>query len=429
MTGRWDVIVVGTRVAGAATAMLLARQGLRVLAVDRAHFPSDTISTHQVHVAGTARLHRWGLLHKILAAGAPATRRARFDTTAAVLEGRFPAHEGVDMLISPRRTVLDSILVQAARDAGAEVREGFIVAGVVSDGDRITGIYGRARNGPDVVEKAPLVVGADGKHSTIADAVGAGRYRERPTASFASYAYFTGVRVPSGGFYLRPDVAAAAFPTNDDRLLLAVFAPLAGFSAYRADVERNLYRLLDRCGNLGWLAREGTRVERIRTTPDLPNTLRVPQGPGWALVGDAGLVMDPITAHGISNALRDAELLADAIANDRLATYGAQRDAAAIPLYDFTTALARYGPPSLRERLLLRTLHGRPRQIERFLGMFAGTVPIQDFLSTGNLLRVIAGGAFGLRPEARTAATLHERPSAALRHHPRTAVHNMYRGL
>lgn len=374
--------------------MLLARRGLRVLAVDRSRFPSDTISTHQIHVAGTARLRRWGLLDRLLATGAPTTRQARFDTTTAVLEGRFPSHEGVDMMVSPRRTVLDSLLVQAAREAGAEVRERFTVTGVVSDGDRVTGVYGRAHSGREVLEKAPLVVGADGKHSTIADAVGAAHYRQRPATSFASYAYFSGITLPAGGFYLRPDVAAAAFPTNDDLLLLAVFAPLTGFDAYRADIGGNLYRLLDRCGDLGALARAGTRMERIRTTPDLPNTMRIPHGPGWALVGDAGLVMDPITAHGISNALRDAELLADAVVGDNLPAYGSRRDAAAVPLYDFTTRLARYGPPSLRERLLLRSLRGQPRQIERFLGMFAGTVPVRDFFSTRNLVRLMAGGAF-----------------------------------
>src|SRR5687768_17002669 len=106
----YDVIVVGGRVAGAATALLLARQGVRVLAVDRARFPSDTLSTHQVQVTGAARLRRWGLLDPLLAAGTPGTREVRLDIDRTVLTGAFPAYDGVDTLISPRRTVLDALL-------------------------------------------------------------------------------------------------------------------------------------------------------------------------------------------------------------------------------------------------------------------------------------------------------------------------------
>ena len=135
------VIVVGARVAGAATSLLLARAGLRVLTVDRARFPSDTLSTHQVQVPGVARLHRWGLLDRLVATGTPATRRVRLDAGHVVLDGRFPAYGGVDALYSPRRTNLDSILVEAARAAGAEVREGFTVEELVrDDAGAVTGI-------------------------------------------------------------------------------------------------------------------------------------------------------------------------------------------------------------------------------------------------------------------------------------------------
>src|SRR5579859_760562 len=137
----YDVIVVGARVAGASTAMLLARQGLRVLAVDRARFPSDTISSHQLQVPGAALLHQWGLLGKLTAAGTPPTRRVIFDAGGGlVMDGQFPAYDGVDAMYSPRRTLLDSILVEAARDAGAEVRENFRVTQLTASGNRITGI-------------------------------------------------------------------------------------------------------------------------------------------------------------------------------------------------------------------------------------------------------------------------------------------------
>jgi len=185
--GRYDVIVVGARVAGAATAMLLARQGLRVLAVDRVSFPRDTISSHQLQVPGVALLHRWGLLGKLTAAGTPPARRVRFDAGGGlVMNGQFPAVEGVDALYSPRRTLLDTILVEAARAAGAEVRENFRVTQVTASGDRVTGIRGSARGRPERTETASLVIGADGKRSLVAGVVGARRYHERAVRSFAS---------------------------------------------------------------------------------------------------------------------------------------------------------------------------------------------------------------------------------------------------
>src|SRR5579885_867466 len=123
----YDVVVVGTRAAGATAAMLLAQAGLKVLAVDRASFPSDTLSTNNIQLPGVARLERWGLLGQIAAAGTPAIRRVRFDPGPVVLEGSYPQHEGVDAVYGPRRTLLDILLVEAARAAGAEVRERFVV--------------------------------------------------------------------------------------------------------------------------------------------------------------------------------------------------------------------------------------------------------------------------------------------------------------
>src|SRR5260370_491932 len=180
----YDVIVVGARVAGAATAMLLARRGLRVLVVDRVSFPSDTISSHQVEVPGVARRRGWGLLGRLRAASAPPTRRVRFDSGDVVLDGRFPSLDGVDALYSPRRTVLDAVLVDAARASGAEVRERFRAVDLTWSDGRVTGIRGARPGGAPVTETAPLVVGADGKHSFVSGAVSAGRYRHRPASSW-----------------------------------------------------------------------------------------------------------------------------------------------------------------------------------------------------------------------------------------------------
>ncbi|MEV0715662.1 FAD-dependent monooxygenase [Asanoa sp. NPDC050611] len=418
-----DVIVVGTRAAGAATAMLLARAGLRVLAVDRARFPSDTLSTHQVQVPGIARLERWGVLDRI-AEVTPAVPVVRLDAGSAVLEGRYPAVDGVDALYGPRRTVLDAALVDAARAAGAEVWEGFAVEELTRDTqNRITGIRGDERGegrgrGPDsgrVTATARLVIGADGKRSTIAEAVGAGAYHVRQPATFACYTYWSGVEVPLGSIHVRPGLTVPAFHTNDGLVMIAVFAPLAEFDRFRADPAAGYLAALDRCGDLGQRVRSGVRAERFRLAPDVPNLFRAAHGPGWALVGDAGVVMDPVAGQGISNAFRDAELLAAAVVrglgatggglDDALAGYQRERDAAAAPVFAMTRALATLRL-SAAQRLLLSAIADDPAETSRFLGVLAGVGRYDEYLRPANLLGRLVGG--GVRRVGRAV-----RPGAA----------------
>ena len=237
------------------------------------------------------------------------------------------------------------------------------------------------------------------------------RYRERPTSTLACYTYWSGVPTAGGELYQRPGRAVAAFPTNDDLTMIYVAAPRTEFEAFRTDIEGHYLKTLDGCGDLGDRVRESERAERFRTTPDLPNTFRVPYGPGWALVGDAGLVMDPITAQGIGNALSQAEILAEAIAHGfdgtrpldaALAGYQRRRDAALGPMYDFTTDLAAFHPPRPADQQLLASLHGRPAEIDRFLGVFAGATPLKQYRSARNVVRLL-----GVRGLARIAtATL-----------------------
>jgi 2-polyprenyl-6-methoxyphenol hydroxylase-like FAD-dependent oxidoreductase len=403
--GRYDVIVVGARVAGAATAMLLARQGLRVLVVDRVSFPSDTISSHQLQVPGVALLQRWGLLGKLAAAGTPPARRVRFDAgDGLVLHGQFPAYEGVDALYSPRRTLLDTILVEAARAAGAEVRENFRVTQLIASGGRVTGIRGAARGRPQVAEAAGLVIGADGKRSLVARAVGARRYRERPARSFASYSYWAGVPASGGELYQRPGRAVAVFPTNDELTMVYAAAPMTEFAAARADLEGHYLRTLDLCGDLGERVRSGARAERLRTTPDQPNTFRCSHGPGWALAGDAGVVMDSVSAQGMTNALRDASYLSAAVAAglggsqplaQALRDHHRRRDRAIRGMYDFTVRLAAFPTPSPVQRRFLAAVAADQQQTDRFLGAFAGIVPPEDYFSLGTVAPILGARAIG----------------------------------
>jgi len=403
--GRYDVIVVGARVAGAATAMLLARQGLRVLAVDRVSFPSDTISSHQLQVPGAALLHRWGLLGKLTAAGTPPARRVRFDAGGGlVMDGQFPACEGVDALYSPRRTLLDSTLVEAARQAGAEVRENFRVTQVTGSIGRVTGIRGSARGRPAVAETASLVIGTDGKRSLVAGAAGARRYRQQPVRSFASYSYWAGVPVCGGELYQRPGRAVAVFPTNDELTMVYTAAPMTEFASARADLEGHYLRSLDLCGDLGERVRSGSRAERLRTTPDQPNTFRYSHGPGWALAGDAGVVMDSISAQGMTNALRDASYLSDAVVAglggsrplaSALLDHQRRRDRAIRGMYDFTLGLAAFPPATPGQRYFLAAVAADQQETDRFLGAFAGIVPPQQYFTRGTAVRIL--GTRGIR--------------------------------
>jgi 2-polyprenyl-6-methoxyphenol hydroxylase-like FAD-dependent oxidoreductase len=372
MRDHFDVIVVGSRVAGAATAMLLARQGARVLAVDRARFPSDTLSTHQLQLPGVALLRRWGLLDRLVASGAPGVRRVRADIDGVVVDGVMPTYGGVDALYSPRRTVLDALLVSAARDAGAEVHDNVIVDGLVWRGDRVAGIRAFRRGERPTALHADLVVGADGKHSFVADAVGAARYRVRPSTTVASYTYWAGVTLDHGELYHRRGRAVAAFPTNDGLVIVYIAAPAHELPAIRADIEGHHLRTLDTCGDLGARVRAGRRAERFRTTPDLPNHFREPIGDGWALVGDAGVVMDPVTAQGISNAFRDAQRLADALARGDTTRLRHGRDMALTPMYDLTQRVAALRPVPSRARPALRALRGHPGAVTLLLSMFSG---------------------------------------------------------
>jgi 2-polyprenyl-6-methoxyphenol hydroxylase-like FAD-dependent oxidoreductase len=408
----YDAIVVGARCAGSSLAMLLARRGQRVLVVDRSAFPSDTLSTHAIQTPGVARLRRWGLFDAVQATGAPAVRRVHFDQgQGVVLDGHYPLVEGADTLYCVRRTKLDALLVDAAIAAAAEMRQRFTVDELLFSSDgRVTGVRGHDDGGNVVEEQASVVVGADGKHSLVARAVHAPTYAEKPSLSCAYYAYFEDL--PSSGFelYSRPWRTVGLCPTNDGLTCVYTAWPRAEFDAYRADIEAGFLATLDLMPGLGERVRSARRVERFYGTADLPNVFRTPAGPGWALVGDAGYVLDPITGQGIGDAFRDAELLADALgaaSPEAMASYEKQRNAAAMPMYELTTRLATLAPMPAPQLAVMRALAGNQAQTERFFGVMTGSVSIAEFFSPANLLhllgplglaRTMIGMAFAARP-------------------------------
>jgi flavin-dependent dehydrogenase len=284
----YDAIVIGARCAGSPTAMLLARKGYRVLLLDRAGFPSDTLSTHYIHQPGVARLKRWGLLEKIVASNCPPVLRQMLDLGPFVLMGSPPPADGVAEGYAPRRRVLDQILVEAAVAAGAELREHFSVKELVTDSERVAGIRGRAAGGAMVTEKARIVIGAEGLHSLVARSVQAATYNVRPTLTCAYYTYWSEVSIQDAELYPRPGRMIVAAPTNDGQVITIIYWPNAAFHEVRSDIEGNFLRALDLAPVFADRVRNGKRSEPFRGTAKLPNFYREPYGPGWALVGDAG---------------------------------------------------------------------------------------------------------------------------------------------
>jgi flavin-dependent dehydrogenase len=397
----YDVIVVGARCAGSPTAMLLARKGYRVLLVDRATFPSDTISTHIVWQPGVAQLERWGLLDKVVGSGCPPIRTMTIDFGDVALTGQPPPWDGVAEAYGPRRTVLDKILVDAAAAAGAEVREGFAVTEVAQDGDRVTGVRGRQRGGADVAEEARLVVGADGLHSIVARAVQAPEYDARPTLACWYYAYWSGVSLDGVTFAARDGRAIGLMPTNDGLVCVPVAVAARDFPSFRTDFEANYLATIELAPPIAERVRAGRREEEFRAMSDVPNLFRRPYGPGWALVGDAGYHKDPINAQGISDAFRDAELLTEAIDDglggrrpleEALAEYERHRNEAVQPMYELNCQLAALEPPPPPMQALFAALRGNQADTDRFLGTITGTVPIPELFAPANMRRIVAGG-------------------------------------
>jgi 2-polyprenyl-6-methoxyphenol hydroxylase-like FAD-dependent oxidoreductase len=376
--------------------MLLARRGYRVLLVDRATFPSDTISTHIAHPRAVAALSRWGLLDRLVASGCPPIDTYSFDFGPFTLEGS-PGTKDAAVAYCPRRTVLDKLLRDAAAEAGAEVREGFGVDNVLIEDGRVIGI----RSG-GVAEHARLVIGADGRNSVVAETVGASRYDERAPLLAIYYAYWSGLPM-RGRFetYIRNKRGFAAADTNDDLTMIVGGWPQSEFAEMKRDIEGNFERMLELAPEFAERVR-GAKRETRYAGAITPNFFRTPFGPGWALAGDAGFIKDPITAQGILDAFRDAEGCAaaadDALSGRRsweaaMGAYQQARDADVAAMYDFTYMLAALEPPPPDLQRLLGAVHGNRQAMDQFAQVNAGTLSPAAFFAPQNVDAIMSGRA------------------------------------
>lgn len=398
---QYDVIVVGARCAGSPTAMLLARTGYRVLVVDRASFPSDTVSTHIVQPQGVAALARWGLLERVTATGCPPVDTYVFDFGPIVISGS-PGTAASPVAFCPRRTVLDKLLVDAAGEAGAEVREGFTVEEIVVEDGVVVGVRGHGAGGQSVTEYARVVVGADGLRSLVAQTVRPEQYHEKPQLLCGYYSYWSGLPM-AGRFetYIRPDRGFAAVPTNDGLTLIVGGWPFAEFAANKTDIEGNFVKTLELAPEFADRVRAANREERFAGMA-VPNFFRRPFGPGWALVGDAGYNKDFITAQGIADAFRDAELCTTALDeaftgadtfDAAMGRYQSTRDEHVLSHYELTTELATLQPPSPEQVQLFAAIQGNQAAMDGFARVNAGMSSPAEFFSPENVGSIFAAAA------------------------------------
>ncbi|HET7498793.1 MAG TPA: NAD(P)/FAD-dependent oxidoreductase [Candidatus Eisenbacteria bacterium] len=397
----YDVIVVGARCAGSPTAMLLARKGYKVLVVDKAAFPSDTLSTHMVHPPGVAALKRWGLLDRVAATGCPPITRYKFDFGRVVLEGN-PGTSEMPVSYGPRRTVLDKILVEGAAEAGVDVREEFTVDEILIENGRVTGIRGHGKNGASVTERAKVTVGADGRFSKVAEAVKPEAYNEAPPILAGYYSYWSNLPT-EGRFenYALPHRGCALFGTNDGLTLLVGGWPMTEFETNKKDAEANWMKMFDMHPALAERIRAAKRETKLFGTY-VPNYFRKPYGDGWALVGDAGYNRDFITAMGITDAFLSADLCAEALDrslggaepyNETMAKYQYQRDERVTPIFHFTCQLATCEPPPPQVQQIFGAMAGNQEQMDAFARMNAACLSPAEFFSEENVGKIFGAAS------------------------------------
>ncbi|NKQ58666.1 NAD(P)/FAD-dependent oxidoreductase [Amycolatopsis sp. K13G38] len=391
----YDAIVVGARCAGSPVAMLLARQGHRVLVLDRASFPSDTVSTHYLHQLALSKLRDWGLLDRVIGTGVTPIKHLNFTYTGIEIPGFADPIEGIDTVYCPRRTVLDEILVGAAREAGAEVIERFTVTDLVFDGDAVVGVRGREAEGTELEFRAKIVVGADGANSVVAQKTGAETVRHVPAAGFVYYSYYSGL---DWGMHHRTGFGEQQFgtwPTNDELNLLAIIRPRERFGEFRADPERHFQDVFDDIDpEMGRELRDaGKREEPWRPMRYPDNYYRRAYGPGWALVGDAGYHKDPFTGWGITDAFKYGEVLAGKIhsalagevsMDEALAENEKIRDTESAGTFKLTCSLATLVLSPYYHAVFSATAKS-PAYIKKFFGLIAGGYPGEEFFAPHNL--------------------------------------------
>ncbi|MGC0419792.1 NAD(P)/FAD-dependent oxidoreductase [Embleya sp. AB8] len=382
----YDVIVIGARCAGSPTAMLFARQGYRVLLLEKAKFPQDTLSSHYIHMQGVALLDRWGLLDRLRDSGCTPITRQSYAGPGVRIDGFSLPIDGLRETYAPRRYVLDPILAAGAVAAGVDFREGCAVNDLVYDGDRVVGVRYTTPGGAEATDNARLVVGADGMRSLVARKVGAQNVVEHPRLTTTYYSYWADVPTQFE-LYERPGRWIGAIPTNDGLTLLMAYFPQDEFNDIRKAVEpAYLEAFRTTVPELYERMQAGKRVEQLYGTGHQENFFRKAYGPGWVLVGDAVNHKDSITARGITEAFVQAQSLTgyvgerlheDAALKSALRRYENDLSGEALSHYQGALNVAELKPEGRIE--MLQKLVGHQEQIDRYFSTLSGACSIDDF--------------------------------------------------
>lgn len=381
-----EVIVVGARPAGSATAIALARAGRRVVVLDRARFPSDTISTHLLWPGGVAELARLGARERVEALGAPRLPIGMATSDGVTVRGRYSTVDGIGHGLCVRRTGLDAALVATARAAGAEVREGSKVTGLIVESGRVAGVRYTGRDGTARELRAPLVVGADGRRSTVAKLLGVSEpYRRQPSGRACFFGYWTDPRTEWRNTAIQWRAEAelgTAFPCDGGLLLCLLQPPESRVADFRGDTLSEYLRTIKAMSGLAERLSGGELVGGVRSATGIESYFRRSSGPGWALPGDAGHFKDPVTAQGIRDALRYGRLLGEAVApvlhtgdlDATLLAWERRRENDCLEVYQWTNALAAGEPMTPLELELFRAARKHDGLTTRLLDVYSRTL-------------------------------------------------------
>jgi menaquinone-9 beta-reductase len=372
---RFDVVIVGARCAGSPLALMLRRRGLSVCLVDRAQFPSETPSTHLIQPCGVRVLDELGLLDAVLAAGAvPLDRVTMVIDDVVRIEAKLDEVDYLQSSLCVRRVTLDALLVDAAAAAGADVRTGLRVTGLISEAGRVTGVDTAA--GPI---HGQLVVGADGRHSTVASLAGAREYHVAPAGKMFAWAYFEGVHDREGHAWIgrRGARGFLAGPTDGDLYMAAIGIDMAEQAEFHTDRDANFTAGIRAWPELANVIGDGRRVGPIRVLTNWHGYFREAAGPGWVLVGDAGHFKDPTPGQGIGDAFRQADRLAPAIEDGlgnsspdaAMQRWWHWRDDDAYEMYWFASDIGAPGAASPLTTRLMRDVAADPKATRMFFGV------------------------------------------------------------
>ena len=400
---QYDAIVIGGSVSGAPTGMLLARQGHKVLLIEKSIFPRDTNSTHFIWPRGMSYLNRWGLAKHILES-TPHYKNMEINIEGISLVGSVPLQDlrqrfinlhgnddgVIDYYCGPRRYFLDEYLLNASKESGVDVREGVSFKKTIVEDGRVTGIFARDLKGNTFQAKSKIVIGADGRFSQFAKDVGAKNTDYRELSTFAYYGYFSGIDKKELSIHKKGRLGTAIYPTQNDTHMVLVYGPNAWWDDFNKDIQKNFLDIFRLCApEIAKLVENSKRTENFKACAKMPAFQRESHGAGWALVGDAGSFKDQVAAIGITHAFRDAELITSFLhpalvgeisIEKALSKYQEVRNKDYQEYFDFVCNVAEMNSYSQDDLKYFYSIKNNQKMIDAMISQFGDTLPISSYI-------------------------------------------------